>query len=85
MPYCIRAIDEKHIVMKKSFSGSLWLNYKWFYSMVLLAICDPCYNFSAIDVGQYGNSNDSGVLLNLKMGKIFEKDFCYVPAPEKDA
>ena len=37
--------------------------------MVLLAICDAKYCFTMCDVGQYGSNNDSGVLLNSKMGK----------------
>ena len=70
MPLCIEAIDMKHIVMKKpAFSGSLRHNSKGFFSIVLLAICDACYNFTAIDVGQYGSKNDSAVLLNSKMKK----------------
>ena len=51
--------------------------------MVLLAICDARYHLTAIDVGQYGSNNHSGVLLNSKMGKNFEIDCFYVPAPEK--
>ena len=53
--------------------------------MVLLTICDARYTFTAIEiksVGQYGSNNDSGVLLNSKMGKKCEKDSFYVPAPE---
>ena len=37
--------------------------------MVLLAVCDAKYCFTMFDVGQYGSNNDSGVLLNSKMGK----------------
>ena len=89
MPLCIEAIEMKHIVMKKPpFSGSLRHNSKGFFSIILLAICDACYNFTAIDVEQYGSKNDSAVLLNSKMKKKKkkeknEKDSFYVPAPEK--
>lgn len=63
-------IDGKHIAMKNSaLSGSLWHNYKAFFSMVLLAICNARYNFSAIDVVQDGSNNDAGILLNSKMVK----------------
>ena len=68
---------------KCAFSGFPWHKYKGFFSMVLLAICDARYNFTAIDVGQYGSNNDSGILLNSKMENNFEKDSFYVPAPEK--
>ena len=37
--------------------------------MVLLAVCDAKYCFTMLDVGQYGSKNDSGVLINSKMGK----------------
>ena len=37
--------------------------------MVLLTACDAKYCFTMFKVGQYGNNNDSGVLLNSKMGK----------------
>ena len=74
MPLCIEAIEMKHIVMKKPpFSGSLRHNSKGFFSIILLAICDACYNFTAIDVEQYGSKNDSAVLLNSKMKKKKKK------------
>ena len=83
MTHCIGATDGRHIAMKQpAFSGSLWNNYKGFFSMILLAICDARYNFTAKDVGQCGSNNDSGVLLNSKMGTNFEKDSFYVLAPE---
>ena len=51
--------------------------------MFLIAICNVHYNFTAVDVGQYGSNNVSGVLLVSKMGKKFGKDSFHVPAPEK--
>ena len=41
IPQCIGAIDGKQVAMRKpAFSRSLWHNYKGFFSMVLLAICN---------------------------------------------
>ena len=90
MPLCIEAIEMKHIVMKKPpFSGSLRHNSKGFFSIILLAICDACYNFTAIDVEQYGSKNDSAVLLNSKMKKKKKikksKRFLLRPCSRKDA
>ena len=50
-------------------SGSLYYNYKSFFSLVLMAICDSHYNFTLVDIGDYGSSNDSGVLSHFRYGK----------------
>ena len=43
-------------------SGSMFYNYKLYFSVVLLAVASADYRFVMVDVGAYGNSNDSGVL-----------------------
>ena len=45
-----------------------------FYTTVLLAVCDARYCFSFVDVGEYGSNNDSGVLKNSNMGKMFDRN-----------
>jgi hypothetical protein len=51
-PHCLRAMDGKHIVMKKpSNSGSTFYNYKHTFSIVLLAVVDPSYRFLYVAVG----------------------------------
>eukprot|EP00794_Sanderia_malayensis_P001157 gene1157-525_t len=64
-------------------SGNEDYNYKGFYSIVFLAICDARYNFTAIDVGQFGSNNDSGVLLNSEIGQQFEEKCIKIPKSEK--
>ena len=49
--------------------GTLFHNYKEFFSFVLLAICDARYSFTLLDVGHYGRNNDAGVLANSRFGK----------------
>ena len=54
MPHVIGALDGKHIAMDcPKGSGTQDYNYKGFYSLVLLAVCDAKYNFTMVDVGQW--------------------------------
>ena len=81
-PHCIGAIDGKHIAIECPVnSGSLYHNYKGFFSIVLLAICDAHYIFNFINIGDYGSNNDSGVLGNSDMGKAFANNSLGVPDP----
>ena len=62
-PNCIGAIDGKHVMIQCPFnSGSLFYNYKSYFSIVLPAVASADYRFIMVDVGAYGSSNDSGVL-----------------------
>lgn len=64
-PNCVGAIDGKHIrVIKPSDSGSLYYNYKKYFSIVLLAVCDADYKFTYIDVGAFGKCSDSSIYKN---------------------
>ena len=83
-PHVIGAIDGKHIAIESPpNTGTLYHNYKSFFSFVLLAICDARYNFILVDIGQYGSNNDSGVLRKSLMGKAFEDGDANLPTPEK--
>ena len=80
MPHVIGCIDSKHIRVEcPKLSGTLYYNYKGFSSIVLTALCDPNYCFTLFYLGQYGSNNDSGILANSAMGKIFEEDQLNVP------
>lgn len=61
-PNCIGAVDGKHIrVIKPTDTGSLYFNYKHYFSIVLIGVCDSNYSFVAIYVGAYGKSSDSSI------------------------
>ena len=67
---CIGAIDGKHIMIQcPSNSGSLFFNYKSYFSIVLLAVALADYRFVMVDIGAYGSSNDTGVLNNTALFK----------------
>lgn len=59
-----------HIAIKAPFnSGTPYHNYKEFFNIVIMTICDVNYCFNYIDVRNYG-SNSNKVLLNSDIGQI---------------
>ncbi|CAI6370824.1 unnamed protein product [Macrosiphum euphorbiae] len=61
-PNCIGAVDGKHIrVVRPIDSGSLFYNYKNYFSILLMAVCDSHYNFTFVDIGSFGKCADSTV------------------------
>ena len=67
MPGCLVAMDGKHIHIKCSnLSGSNYYDYKVFYGMVLLAVCDSKYCFILHDTRQFSSNNVSGIPNKIK-------------------
>ena len=85
-PHCLGANDGKHIAMQCPLkSGSLYYNYKGFFRIVLLAVCDAHYSFTYVDIGSYGCNNDSSVLNNCELGKAAEsRRLCFSPSEPLD-
>ena len=74
-PHCIGAINRKHVAIEcPKLSGTQYFNYKSFFSVVLLAICNAKYCFTYVDFGQYGNTNDSSVLRSSDLYKVIEEN-----------
>ena len=81
-PHWIGAIDGKHVAIEcLKLSGTQYFNYKGFFSVVLLAICDAKYCFTYVDFGQYGSTNNSSVLRSSSLYKALEENKFNVPAP----
>lgn len=54
-------------------------NYKGYFSLVLMAICDSNYKFVLIDVGAYGKFGDSGKFQNSNFYKKLQKNRLNIP------
>ncbi|KAL8586901.1 hypothetical protein ACOMHN_051006 [Nucella lapillus] len=64
MPHCIGALDGKHFRMKKpAHSGSLYFNYKGYFSIPMLALVDADYRFLWLDAGGQGHMSDAQIFL----------------------
>ncbi|XP_046388639.1 protein ALP1-like [Ischnura elegans] len=79
-PHCIGALDGKQIrVIKPVNSGSLYYNYKNYFSILLLAMCDADYKFIFVDVGAYGKSSDSTVFKESTFKKKLDSGLLNIP------
>ena len=79
-PNCIGAIDGKHTMIQCPVNcGSLFYNYKSYFSIFLLAVASADYRFVMVDIGAYGSSNDSGILNNTALFKCLKKKKLGIP------
>jgi hypothetical protein len=81
--HCCGAIDGKHIEIKKPRkSGSMFYNYKGYFSIILLAVVDAEYKFIWANVGADGSVSDAGVFNNSCLRPALEQGRLGFPAPE---
>ncbi|XP_049763762.1 uncharacterized protein LOC126263687 [Schistocerca nitens] len=83
-PNCVGCIDGKHIrVQCPKLSGSMFYNYKQYYSIVLQAVADANYKFIAVDVGAYGKQSDAGVFKESMLYKKLTNGELLLPPPTR--
>ena len=81
--HCLGAIDGKHIALRKpGKSGSMYFNYKKFFSVVLMALVDSDYKFLWVDIGGPGSSSDAGIFLHSELREVLEGNEVDLPDPE---
>ena len=69
-PNAIGAIDRKNkVIWKPSHGGSHYYNYKHSYSIILMAIAGPSYEYLYADVGTNGESMIAGYGINVAFQK----------------
>ena len=79
-PNCIAAMDGKHVAIKCPIkSGSMYYNYKQYFSIVVFALIDADYRFIYVDVGCNGRISDGGVFANSYIFKALEEKSLNIP------
>lgn len=80
---CLGALDGKHVAIKRpANSGTMYYNYKGFFSIVLMALVDSSYRFIYIHVGDYGSASDGGIFEHSSFRRAIEANQVNFPAPE---
>ena len=83
-PLCLGAIDGKHVAIRKpSGSGSRFYNYKHFFSIILLAVCDAHYKFLFVDIGSQGRCSDGGVFAESDLNEALQENVINIPDKAK--
>lgn len=81
-PNCLGAVDGKHIrIIKPAQSGSAYYNYKNYFSIILLAVCDSNYMFTFVDIGSYGRHGDSTIFEESTFYKRLLEKKLNIPSP----
>lgn len=79
-PNCFAIVDGKHVrIFCPGKTGLLYLNYKDFFSIVLLAFVDAIYNFMMVDIGSYGKEGDSGIIEKFNIESLPRNEEFYSP------
>ncbi|GBN66123.1 hypothetical protein AVEN_100518-1 [Araneus ventricosus] len=82
-PHCIGAVDGKHVrIVSPMESGSMYFNYKDYYSIVLMGIADSKYRFVFVHIGSYGKDCDSSVFKQTQLWKSIESSSKNLPDEE---
>lgn len=82
-PHCLGALDGKHIrLIQPEHSGSMYYNYKNYFSLVLMALADANYCFVWVDIGAHGKNSDSGIFKNSSLYKKLTERSLDLPEPK---
>ncbi|XP_050293622.1 uncharacterized protein LOC126734133 [Anthonomus grandis grandis] len=79
-PNCMGCIDGNHVrISCPPHSGTMFSNYKKFYSIVLLGVCDAKYRFHVIDVGGFGKQSDGATFASCDFYHMIKNNQVDIP------
>ena len=82
-PHVCGALDGKHVAIRKPrHSGSIYYNYKGFFSIVILVLCDANYKAIWAHVGSPGSQSDCGIYNESPMFQGIQDETIKLPPPE---
>ena len=77
------ALYGKHVAIRKpQHSGSIYYNYKGFFSIVMLVLCDSNYRAIWAQVGSPGSESDCGIYNDSPMFQGVQEGTINLPPPE---
>jgi len=72
-PCCIGSVDGCHIPISPPKEDSVdYINYKGYYSVILLAVCDAKYRFTYANIATPGKSNDAFIFKYSRPNRILQ-------------
>ena len=83
-PNCVGCIDGKHVCIQAPANiGSSFFNYKKYFSIILLALCNGKYEFTMVDIGEAGRQSDAGVFSHSNIGYCIVNNLLKLPEARK--
>ncbi|XP_041366800.1 putative nuclease HARBI1 [Gigantopelta aegis] len=82
VPHAYGALDGKRVAIRKPpKTGTMYYNYKGFFSVVLMAVVDADYKFMWIDVGGFGSQSDAQIYNQSELKECLEDGSIGLPPP----
>lgn len=79
-PHVLGCIDGKHVrITCPKKSGSMFYNYKKYFSVVLQAVADANYKFIIVEVGGYGKQSDGGTFRASHLRQFLNDNLLDIP------
>ena len=83
VPHACGALDGKHIrIRKPPKSGTVYFNYKGYFSIVLMALVDADYKFIWVDTGGDGSMSDAQIYNASELRDLLTTGELGLPPPD---